>query len=168
MDAAEFKQIIMIASDAIITVDERHRIIMFNDGAEMMFGYVRNEAIGESLNRLVPERFHKVHDAHIDRFATEPQTTRKMGERELIYGRRKSGEEFPAVGSIVRSGGANGPRFTVILKDITVLTQMRRHLEAEVARLKASNDALSSKQVQREAAEELLQRLMRESHTLNR
>lgn len=165
MGAAEFKQIITVASDAIITIDDHHRIIMFNEGAEAIFGYSRSEVMGESIGLLMPTRFRDRHDGHIDRFAVEPSPTRKMAERSSIKGRRKNGDEFPAVASLVRSHGSQGMRFTVILRDITVLHDMKLHLEQQIKRLEMTNMELKAKQAQRDAAEDLLDKLMRESHS---
>ena len=62
---AKFAGILAIAADAIITIDDTHRIIHFNRGAEEIFGYDTAEAVGRPLSILLPERFRPTHDAQI-------------------------------------------------------------------------------------------------------
>src|SRR5690349_11911477 len=61
---AKFSGILGIAADAIITIDDTHRILHFNHGAEEIFGYAASDAIGQPLSILLPERFRATHDAH--------------------------------------------------------------------------------------------------------
>ena len=56
------------AMDSIITVDQNQRVVLFNDAAEAMFGWRRDEAIGTALDNFIPERFRHVHAAHVERF----------------------------------------------------------------------------------------------------
>ncbi|MBX6332771.1 MAG: PAS domain S-box protein [Gemmatimonadaceae bacterium] len=116
---AKFAGILDIAADAIITVDERHHIMHYNQGAEQIFGYSAAEMLGQPLDRLLPNRFRSAHRHHMQAFAAGPDTARRMGERREIYGVRKSGEEFPAEASISKLDTPNGPLFTVVLRDIT-------------------------------------------------
>jgi PAS domain S-box-containing protein len=117
---AKFSSILEIAADAIITIDETHRIIHFNQGAEEIFGYAAGEAIGQPLSMLLPERFRSTHDAHVHAFASAPETARRMGHRRAVAGLRKDGSEFPAEASISKLSMPGGERiFTVVLRDIT-------------------------------------------------
>lgn len=112
--------ILAISADAIISIDEHHRITMFNEGAEQLFGYTAAETIGAPLDMLIPERFREVHRQHVGRFAAEPHVSRGMGERGApIFGRRKNGQEFPADASISRLRVGEIPVLTVALRDIT-------------------------------------------------
>ena len=63
--------IIHSAMDAIITVDENQRVVIFNVAAEKMFGYQANEIIGASLDRLIPVRFRPDHKRHIQQFGQD-------------------------------------------------------------------------------------------------
>jgi PAS domain S-box-containing protein len=112
--------IISISSDAIISVDEGYRITLFNEGAEKIFGYSKTEAIGASLDILIPERLRGIHRHHVAQFATDSGVARGMGTRDaLIVGRRKNGEEFPAGAAISKLEVAGTRILTVVLRDIT-------------------------------------------------
>jgi len=112
-------RILDLAEDAIISVCHEQRIVLFNQGAERLFGYGAVEIRGQSLDTLLPSRFIDAHRAHIKEFAHSAQTARRMGERQEIFARRKNGEEFPAEASISKFRGDDGWIFTVILRDIS-------------------------------------------------
>ena len=114
-----FERIVEIAADAIISVDEDHSIILFNRGAEEIFGYDRDEVLGRSLDLLLPPRFRLHHSAHLERFAEGPEAARHMGQRREIAGLRKDGREFPAEASISRLDSPDGRILTVVLRDVT-------------------------------------------------
>jgi PAS domain S-box-containing protein len=116
---ARFDRMVEISADAIISVDERQRIILFNTGAEAIFGYHRDEVRGQPLELLIPERFRPYHKAHMQTFADGSAPARRMGERREIAGVRKGGVEFPAEASISRLDTPTGRIYTVVLRDVT-------------------------------------------------
>jgi PAS domain S-box-containing protein len=117
---AGFSGILSIAADAIITIDQSQRIRNFNHGAEEIFGYSADEAIGQPLSILLPERFRPTHSAHVEAFSRSSDTSRRMGHRREVAGLRKNGTEFPAEASISKLDLPDGGRiFTVVLRDIT-------------------------------------------------
>ena len=120
LSEAKFSGIVSISSDAIISIDERQRITVFNAGAEKIFGYTPDEALGAPLDLLIPERLRQRHRHHVTDFATGEGTARRMGERlTSITGRRKSGEEFPAEASISNLTLGETKLLTVVLRDVT-------------------------------------------------
>lgn len=111
--------ILAIAADAIISTDEHQRITLFNKGAEQIFGYSETEALGQPLEILLPERFRARHASHVRTFGASRVAARQMGERQEIFARRKSGEEFPAEASIAKLTVGLEHTYTVVLRDVS-------------------------------------------------
>ena len=130
---AKFSGIVSTSADAIISIDENQKIILFNEGAEKIFGRRNAEIIGAPLEILIPERFRAAHARHVASFASGPGVARRMGERNgTIVGLRGSGEEFPADAAISKLVIGGKPILTVALRDITELK------EAEAAAKRAT------------------------------
>lgn len=123
-------RVLQIATDAVVCVNEAQVIRYFNEGAEAMFGYASAEALGQPLSILLPKRFRLPHAHHVESFGAEGTASRRMAERSLIFGLRKSGEEFPAEAAINRVVTGTGTLFTVLMRDVTE----QRRSEALVAR----------------------------------
>jgi len=116
---ARFAGIIEIASDAIISIDHEHRIVLFNQGAEWIFGYRKEEVLGQSLDLLLPARSRTAHRRHVDNFGESPVPARRMAERQTISGLRRNGEEFAAEASIQKVVVEGEQFFTVVLRDVS-------------------------------------------------
>lgn len=128
---ARLAGLIDMAADAIISVDEAQQIVIYNRGAEKIFGWSAAEVMGQPLGMLLPERLRETHARHLRELGAVEGTSRQMGERGLeIVGRRKSGEEFPAQAAISKIDDRGTSLFTVILRDVTA--QQRRETEQKV------------------------------------
>lgn len=141
-DAVLFEQILEIAADAIVTVDETQDIVHFNRGAEQMFGYAAVEVLGTPLNRLLPERFRAAHGGYVAAFGRSAETARLMGHRREVYGLRKSGAEFPAEASILKIQRADGRYlYTAVVRDVTErnVAEQRERFLADVSAMLASS-----------------------------
>jgi PAS domain S-box-containing protein len=112
-------RILDIADDAIISIDHNQRIVMFNQGAEKVFGYTAREVFDQPIDILLPEGLAAKHRRHVRDFAGSPIAARRMGERGEISGRRKDGTSFPAEASISKVDIESRRVYTVILRDIT-------------------------------------------------
>ena len=127
---ARFEGILEIAEDAIISVDSGQHIVLFNQGAEKVFGYAQAEVIGKPLDILLPQRFAHAHSGHIKEFARSSDVARTMGQRREVFGLRKDGSEFPAEASISKLDLGGELVFTVILRDVTERKQSAEALRA--------------------------------------
>ncbi|CAB3798992.1 hypothetical protein LMG28688_04863 [Paraburkholderia caffeinitolerans] len=120
LNEARMMSIIRSSMEAIITVDETQRVVIFNPAAEFVFGLSAMEAIGSPLSRFIPERFRGAHARHVDQFGATGVTERQMGRQQrVLFGLRANGEEFPVEASISQIRDASGKLYTVMLRDIT-------------------------------------------------
>ena len=146
------------AMDAIISVDQAQRIVLFNRAAEEVFGVRRAEALGSPLERFIPARFRGAHHAHVDKFGRTGVTSRRMGDVTTLWALRADGHEFPIEASISQAGAAGAHYYTVILRDITRRKEYEDALKASQRELRE----LSARVL--EAREEEKARIARELH----
>jgi protein-histidine pros-kinase len=91
---ARFRGLIEVAPDAIVTADGQGRIVLVNGQTEALFGYKREDLLGQLVEVLLPERYRAGHVGHRDNYSHAPRI-RPMGANLELYGRRKDGSEFP-------------------------------------------------------------------------
>ena len=154
---ARLEAIFEAAMDAIITVDQAQNIRVINAAALVMFACTEKQVLGQPINILIPERFHKVHVGYMDRYAQTGMSSRNAGGHAVVIGRRMTGEEFPAEASIshIEVEGAN--LLTVILRDVTerqkaqnAIVALNNSLEEQVeqrtAKLREASEVLEEQQ----------------------
>lgn len=122
----------MIAAslDAVITIDERGSVIEFSEAAEAMFGYSRDEALGQSIGELiVPAAMRAQHEEGFRRYS-EKGVPRVLGQRLELQAKRKDNSEFP-VELTLRQVDLIGRRLvTAYIRDLT----NQRAAEQEIIR----------------------------------
>ncbi len=129
-------EIVAEAEDAVVIIDSSHRIVLFNSGAEQMFGFTAKETVGERLDMLMPERFQLQHDVMVDEFGASSLETKTMGRRNRqIYGRRKDGNEFVANAQIIRLGDKTTRYYAALFRDVS----QNKRTEEELLRLAATD-----------------------------
>src|SRR5437870_3992653 len=139
---AQLTGIIQSAMDTIVTVDDQQRIVLFNAAAERMFRCSASDAVGQAIERFIPQRFRSQHAGHIRRFGETGVTSRGMGTLGALWAARADGEEFQIEASISQIETRGKKLFTVIMRDVTERKQAEAELARRAAELARSEQAL--------------------------
>ena len=127
-----YRSLIESAPDAMVVVDSQGRIVLVNAQAEELFGYSREELIGQTIERLIPTRFRERHVEHRTEYERD-RRVRPMGAGLQLFGLRKNGQEFPVEISLSPIQ-TNRATFTAgAIRDVTD----RKRLEAELVQKNA-------------------------------
>ncbi|TDN61973.1 multi-sensor signal transduction histidine kinase [Paraburkholderia sp. BL10I2N1] len=158
LNEARMMGIIRSSMEAIITIDESQRIVIFNPMAEQLFGCPAMDAIGTPLSRFIPERFRAAHARHVDQFGVTGVSDRQMGRQRVLFGLRANGEEFPIEASISQIREASGKLYTVMLRDVT------ERVKADNAQKRAREELRELSANLQNVREEEKNRIARELH----
>jgi PAS domain S-box-containing protein len=107
------------AMDAIISIDQSQRILMFNAAAERIYGCPARYALGQDIGRFIPERLRGAHRVRIADVGGTNITSGTMGAAGLVYGLRADGQEFPTESSISQFESEGEKFYTIIVRDTT-------------------------------------------------
>jgi two-component system, cell cycle sensor histidine kinase and response regulator CckA len=136
------------AMDAIISVDKNQNIILFNPAAERMFQCSQQEALGQKLDRFIPEHHRAAHRGQIEKFGRSGKTTQAMGQLGVLCGLRANNEGFPLEASISQVEVAGKKVFTAILRDVTERHRAEELHSRLAAIVESSNDAIIGSDLQ--------------------
>jgi PAS domain S-box-containing protein len=141
---ARLKALIESAMDAVLVIDERECITLFNAAAERMFRCRRREVIGTSLERFIPVAARDVHHKHIRQFSATGVTSRSMGAQRILSAVRADGEEFPMEAAISQSTIAGEKVYAVVIRDVTDRVRYEQERDRLLAREQAAHAELEA------------------------
>jgi PAS domain S-box-containing protein len=130
------------APDAMVIVDQDGRIAAVNRQTEQLFGYERDELLGQPIEILVPQRFRAAHRRHRSDYLAEPRV-RAMGAGRQLYGRRKDNSEFPVEISLSPVETPQGTLVSAAVRDITARKQVEEALAQARLAAEQANQAKS-------------------------
>jgi len=126
---SRFEAVVDSAYDGIISVDENHRIVLFNNAASEIFKTPKSEAVGRKLETLIPTRFREKHSSYLNGFARSPIKSRPMESRVSVMGLRSDGSEFPVEVTIAKINVGSRTEFTAVVRDISERAKLMEELQ---------------------------------------
>lgn len=126
-DQAWLRSLVETTQDAVVSIDRRSRVVLFNPAAERIFGYDRAEVEGRKVNMLMPEPYAAQHDGYIERYerTREPHA---IGRIRTVEGRRRNGEVFPAELSVMEVAADQEVHYAAFIRDISEKAQLQAEL----------------------------------------
>lgn len=143
-NASRYRALVDLAYDAIVAMDSRHNITLFNRAAENLFGYSSDEVLGRPIMILLPEKFRADHPQKVQQFADSYQPTQRhatapsMDESNSVYGQHRDGSIIPVEVAVSKIDLDGGTEFMAVVRDISDRARLM-----ELLRKQASTDALT-------------------------
>lgn len=134
-----FRSLLEAAPDAMVIVNNQGHIVLINEQTQRLFGYSAAELLGQSVEILIPERFHRSHIGNRSGFLANPPT-RGMGVGLELYGARKDGTEFPVEVSLSPLETEEGVLVSSAIRDITRRKQVEQALRNSEEQFRSAFD----------------------------
>lgn len=132
--------VVETAADGIVTIDDAGRIESANRAVSAIFGYTKDELLGQNVNMLMPQPHRGEHDGYLKRYQRTGEA-RIIGIGREVFGRRKDGTTFPLDLAVSEFRNGDQRRYTGILRDISEATQIEEALKENEAQLRLITDS---------------------------
>ncbi len=172
-----FNVLFEAVAEGVVVVDENQTIIITNNAADEMFGYLKNELKQQSLNVLVPQNFHKNHDTHFKKYY-QNSTQRQMGQNRDLFGIHKNGAKIPVEIGLNPFEFSNKKYVMAMIVDITIRkeaelkikklnTELEQKIDVRTQELNKTVENLKHEIVKRNKAEKKLKKALKKEKELN-
>ena len=138
LSEALFKGLVDSAPDAVVVVDKDGHIVLVNLQAEKLFGYGREELLGQTMEMLVPQRFRGRHPGNREAYQKDPKA-RSMGSGLELYALNKAGQEFPVEISLSPLATEEGMLFSSAIRDVSARKKLEQELKEQMEHAEQAN-----------------------------
>lgn len=153
-----FELVVEAAPSAMIMSDSGGRIVLVNSQTERLFGYGRDELLGQPISMLIPDRFRQGHPGHVAGFFRDPRA-RAMGAGRELFGKRRDGSEVPVEIGLNPIQVPDGLFTLASIIDITERLQAEQRIRVQLEHLKLL-DHITRATAERQDMQSILQVVM--------
>ncbi len=142
----QVSKLLQYSLEAIVAVDDRFKVVLFNNGAEKLFDYKSKEILGSNLSLIMPEFRTNILNLYASDKLNKQLDAKSVSDRHTLHGMKRNGEEFILDASITKVYLSHGPVLTLFLSDITQRTSLEKEILSSKHRyeylIKMSRDAI--------------------------
>lgn len=121
------RSLVATTQDAVVSIDRRGRVVLFNAAAERIFGYRAGEIVGQKVNLLMAEPYASEHDDYVKRYERTGQA-RAIGRIRTVTAKRKDGALFPIELSVTEIAVDDQVHYAAFIRDISEKTRLQEKL----------------------------------------
>jgi PAS domain S-box-containing protein len=132
-----------LAGEAIVVMDEEHAVVFFNKAAELVFGYGAHEIVGKPIETLIPPRFHALYRQEVEWFANGEEDSRRTFRRLRFTALRKGGGEFPVEASISMAQRNGRSTVIAVMRDISAQQELEDELRVRETQYRSIFESVS-------------------------
>jgi len=121
------ERLIETTQDAVISIDRRGCVVLFNAAAERIFGYARDEIVGQKVNMLMAEPYATEHDGYIEHYEKTGEA-RAIGRIRTVTAKRKNGELFPIELSVTEIAEDQNVQYCAFIRDVSEKARLQAQL----------------------------------------
>ena len=125
--ASWLSNLVATTQDAVLSIDRRGCVKLFNPAAERIFGYTREEILGQKVNLLMAEPYASEHDGYIAQYERTGEA-RAIGRIRAVLARRKNGQIFPIELSVTEIDVDQDVHYAAFIRDVSDKNQLHAQL----------------------------------------
>lgn len=127
VSAARLESVLDTAVDAILVIDEKAQILVFNKACEKLFGYAPQETLGRNVRMIMPADYSAAHDGYMSNYMTTGHR-KIIGIGREVRARHRDGTEFPVELSVGETETPEGRQFIGIIRDLRPRKEQERRV----------------------------------------
>lgn len=121
------RSLIETTQDAVVSIDRRGCVVLFNAAAERIFGYTAEEIVGRKVNELMAEPYASEHDEYVARYERTGEA-HAIGRIRTVTAKRKNGELFPIELSVTEIEVDEDVHYAAFIRDISEKAKLQEQL----------------------------------------